>query len=112
MLTEDDYLDFLMAVSQDRGKDVDPVHSTEKSALQSKALLLMGFSLPSWPFRTLYRGLIKPMPPESPYQRFCCLQVAADKGETSFYENYLRKEARFDQVYWKDIEAFCREICR
>ena len=109
VLTEDDYLDFLMAVSQGRGKDVDPVHPVVKLALQSKALLMMGFSLSSWSFRALYRGLIKPMPAVRRYQGYCCLQLVPNEDEKRYYESYLRQEERFDKVYWKDIEAFCRE---
>jgi hypothetical protein len=108
VLTEDDYLDFLMAVSQGRGKDVDPLPDVVKFALQSKALLLMGFSLSSWSFRALYRALIKPMP-SSLYQRYCCLQLVPNEDEKRYYEIYLRQEARFDKVYWKDIGTFCRE---
>ncbi len=109
MLTEDDYLDFLMAVSQGRGKDQDPIHSEVKGALQSKALLLMGFSLSSWSFRVMYRGLIKPMPVASLYQRYCCLQLVPNSDEKRYFESYLRQEAHFDKVYWKSLDAFCRE---
>jgi hypothetical protein len=109
VLTEDDYLDFLMAVAQGRGKDLDPIHSEVKSALQSKALLLMGFSLSSWSFRVMYRGLIKPMPGASLYQRYCCLQLVPNLDEKRYYESYLTQEANFDRVFWKDIEVFCRE---
>ena len=109
VLTEDNYLDFLMEVSQGQGKDVDPVHSVVKLALQSKALLLMGFSLSSWSFRALYRGLIKPMPAARRYQGYCCLQLVPNEDEKRYYESYLRQEERFDKVYWKDIESFCRE---
>ncbi len=108
VLTEDDYLDFLMAVSQGQGKDFDPIHPQVKSALHSKALLLLGFSLPTWPFRVLYRGLIKPMPGDV-YQRYCCLQVLPIKEEQGYYERYLRQEARVDKVYWMDIERFFRD---
>ncbi len=109
VLTEDDYLDFLMAVSQGRGKNVDPVHPVVKDALHSKALLLMGFSLSSWSFRALYRGLIRPMPETKLYERYCCLQLVPNEDERLYYESYLRQEAHFDKVYWKEIEAFCRE---
>lgn len=109
ILTEDDYLDFLMAVSQGRGKDTDPIHPVVKGALHSKALLLMGFSLSSWAFRVMYRGLIKPMPDAGLYERYCCLQLVPNDHEKQYYESYLRQEAHFDQVYWKDIADFCRE---
>lgn len=114
VLTEDDYLDFLMAVSQGRGKDrgVDPVHDAVKGALQSSALLVMGFSLATWAFRALYRGLIKPMPEARLYERYCCLQLVPNEQEKLYLESYLRQEARFDKVYWEEIDAFCRSELR
>lgn len=113
LLTEDDYLDFLVAVSQGRGKDwgVDPVHDVVKGALQSSALLLLGFSLSSWAFRALYRGLIKPMPEAKLYERYCCVQLVPNEQEKLYLESYLRQDARFDKVYWDDIRSFClREL--
>ncbi len=114
VLTEDDYLDFLQAIYQGRGKDrgVDPVHDVVKGALQSSALLLLGFSLPTWGFRALYRGLIKPMPEAKLYERFCCVQLVPTEQEKLYLESYLRQEARFDQVYWESIDSFCRRQLR
>jgi len=110
VLTEDDHLDFLMAVSQGRGKDqgVDPVHDVVKGALQSSALLLLGFSLATWAFRALYRGLIRPMPTVTLYERYCCVQLVPSEQEKLYLEDYLRKDARFDKVYWEGIEPFCQ----
>ena len=115
VLTEDDHLDFLTAVSQGRGKDqgVDPVHDVVKGALQSSALLLLGFSLATWAFRALYRGLIKPMPTVTLYERYCCVQLIPSEQEKLYLEDYLRKDASFDKVYWEGIEPFCqRELQR
>ena len=114
VLTEDDYLDFLMAVSQGRGKDwgVDPVHDVIKGALQSSALLILGFSLPTWAFRTLYRGLIKPMPEAKLYERYCCVQLVPNEQEKLYLESYLRQDARFDKVYWDEIGTFCQRELR
>jgi hypothetical protein len=114
ILTEDDHLDFLMTVAQGRGKDrgVDPIHDVVKGALQSSALLLLGFSLASWAFRSLYRGLIKPAPEARMYDRYCCLQLEPNEQERRYLEDYLRKEARFDRIYWQEVAAFCRcELC-
>lgn len=114
VLTEDDHLDFLMAVSQGRGKDqgVDPMHDVVKGALQSSALLLLGFSLATWAFRALYRGLIKPMPEASRYERYCCIQLAPSEEEKKYLDDYLRKDARFDKIYWEKIESFCQRELR
>lgn len=107
VLTEDDYLDYLVAIAQNRGKDVDPVHSAIKDALQTKSMLLLGFSLSSWAFRTLYQGLIKPMPATGTYRRLCCLQLVPNEDEKRYYETYLDDTNFFP--YWKDVAAFCQE---
>ena len=113
VLTEDDYLDYLMASAQGRGKDrgVDPVDDVVKAALQTSALLLLGFSLSSWAFRTLYRVLIRPMPEKKLYER-CCVQLAPSEQEKLYLESYLRQEAHFDQVFWEPIDVFCRSRLR
>jgi hypothetical protein len=114
VLTEDDHLDFLMTVSQGRGKNrgVDPLHDIVKGALQSSALLLLGFSLPAWAFRSLYRGLIKPAPEAKLYERYCCLQLEPNEEQKRYLEDYLRKDAHFDEIYWQEVEAFCRRELR
>lgn len=114
VLTEDDYLDFLQAIYQGRGKDrgVDPIHDVMKGALQSSALLLLGFSLSTWGFRALYRGLIKPMPESKLYERYCCVQLVPTEQEKLYLESYLRQEARFDQIYWETVDTFCRRQLR
>ena len=59
MLTEDDYLEFLVDVNLGRGDDKrDSVPAQVRKALSSD-LLVLGFSLNSWAFRALYTGLIK-----------------------------------------------------
>jgi hypothetical protein len=110
LLTEDDYLTFLMAASQGRGKDrgVDPIHDVVKGALQSSALLLMGFGLSTWSFRALYWGLIRPSPDAKLYERYCCIQLIPSEQEKRYLESYLRQDAHFDKVYWEPIASFCR----
>lgn len=115
VLTEDDYLTFLMAVSQGRGKDqgVDPVHDVVKGALQRSALLLVGFSLASWSFRALYWGLMKLMPEAKVYERYCCLQLVPSEKEKQYLDSYLRQDARFDEVYWEDdVPEFIRRVLK
>ena len=82
-----------------------------KAALQTSALLLLGFSLSSWAFRTLYRVLIRPMPEKKLYER-CYVQLAPSEQEKLYLERYLRQEAHFDQVFWEPIDLFCRRELR
>lgn len=55
VLTEDDYFEFLIGVSEDR-ELIPPV---VKRALVDSALLLLGFRLDDWDSRTLWRALVR-----------------------------------------------------
>ena len=59
MLTEDDYIDFLVRVSGDPNL-LPPVI---QEALASKMLLFVGFSLADWTFRVIFGGLLSARPP-------------------------------------------------
>ena len=54
VLTEDDYLDFLVAVSRDDGL---LPHQIQK-ALAGASLLFLGYRLADWNFRVIHRGLV------------------------------------------------------
>ena len=60
ILSEDDYLDFLVRVSEE-GKDshepLIPLYLT--GALTESSLMLLGYRLHDWDFRVVFRGLIK-----------------------------------------------------
>ena len=58
VLTEDDHLEFLVNISQGAGNaNADRVHGIVRQALFDD-LILLGFSLSDWGFRSLYAGLI------------------------------------------------------
>jgi hypothetical protein len=59
VLTEDDYIDFLVRVSGDPGL-LPPVI---QRSLMSKMLLFVGYSLADWTFRVIFRGLLSARPP-------------------------------------------------
>jgi hypothetical protein len=54
VLTEDDYLDFLVNIS----KDAALIPPVIQRALTGSTLLFIGYSLADWTFRVLFRGLI------------------------------------------------------
>jgi len=68
VLSEDDYLDFLVKVAQDTAPVVKGLPGAEASqrliplylweALNSSALVLLGYRLQDWDFRILFRGII------------------------------------------------------
>jgi SIR2-like domain len=56
VLTEDDYLTFLVRLSKDNVERLLP--SAIRMAFASTSLLFVGYSLADWDFRVLFRGLI------------------------------------------------------
>jgi hypothetical protein len=57
VLTEDDYLDYMVNIS----KDSDLIPTRIQEALTGSSLLFVGYSLSDWNFRVLFRGLISSM---------------------------------------------------
>lgn len=112
VLTEDDYLNFLVAVAQDG----DLLHATIKEALSGKSLLFIGYSLGDWSFRVLFQGLIGMM--ESSLRRLSVtvqlLPVGAGVPVSlrDSAEEYLTKYFnRMDMhVYWGTADSFTREL--
>jgi hypothetical protein len=58
VLGEDDYLDFLIRVTADQGKPDSILPSYLINALKFNLLLMLGYRLYDWDFRTLFRGII------------------------------------------------------
>ncbi len=108
VLTEDDYLEFLVNVAQGQGNNaVDRIHALVRKAL-SDDLIVLGFSLNSWAFRVLYAGLIKPNSKQED-RGICCLQLNPSPEETRYLEDYLRREAKFD-VFWGSLQAYGQKL--
>jgi hypothetical protein len=110
VLTEDDYLEFLVTVTQDRNRDrADPVSHWVRGALADRSVLLLGYSLRSWDFRAMFRGLIKQ--PRGVEQMGVCLQLEPNEVERKYLEKYLKREAKFE-VYWGNIHSYLAELRR
>jgi hypothetical protein len=60
VLTEEDYLRFLLAARQDIGRNTDTILKKVRGAMSDSSLLLLGYSLSDWDFRTVFWGLIEP----------------------------------------------------
>ncbi len=107
VLTEDDYLDFLVNVSGNRGDNSrDRLHGLARQALHSD-LIVLGYSLNSWAFRALYAGLIKHNQREN--RGVCCVQVLPNEDERNYLNDYLQHEAKFE-VFWGKVEEYTDEI--
>jgi len=104
VLTEDDYLDFLVDVNISRGDNSkDSVPAQVRQALRGD-LLMLGFSLNSWTFRALHAGLIKSDDPRSE-RRGIAVQLPPSKAEESFFHDYLQREARIKPI-WQDFAEY------
>jgi len=104
VLTEDDYLDFLVAVSRDDGL---LPHQIQK-ALAGASLLFVGYALADWNFRVLHRGLV--MAREQSLRRFSVnVQLQPDdEASRDYLEQYFG--AMNVQVHWGTAHDFAREL--
>lgn len=103
VLTEDDYLDFLVAVSRD---DELLPHQVQR-ALAGTSLLFVGYRLSDWDFRVIHRGLV--MAGEQSLRR---LSVTVQLPRAEPARDYLDKYfgAMKVRVYWGSATEFMREL--
>jgi len=115
VMSEDDYMNFLMNSAQERG-NLDVIPSELLTALSGKRLLLLGYHLPDWDFRALFRfiskfrsGDPKYIPPSISIQLKPSLENKEfEEMSLSYLEKYF-KEYKFN-VKWLDTEQFIYEL--
>lgn len=115
VLTEDDYLDFLMYISEER--QLIPPRIEE--AFTNSALLFMGYSLEDMNFKVLFRKLADYMR-RNESARHVSVQLAPKENESTEEQvkralkqrEYLEKH--FDlqkvKVYWGTCEEFAKQL--
>ena len=106
-LTEDDHLELLVNLSQDRGKQsADRLPAIVRGALFD-AVILLGFRLNSWAFRALYYGLIRQTGEDRNRRGVCAVQLAPNEREKQekYLWGYLDREAHFD-IFWGDLHEY------
>lgn len=132
VLTEDDYLRLLIALSGEKARETDILPSRITDALNTSTLVLLGFSLRSWAFRVVFWGLIKnsanrnlgkinlvvqgcpekqePPQPRCP-QAETCQELAEHtcSEEQAYVQAYLRQEARLE-VSWGDVALWADDL--
>lgn len=108
VVTEDDYMEFLIKLARDRSTTNDPCPSSVRTALESKTLLLLGYKLRNWDFRTLFWGMIKSETKQANDVRHTCVQLEPDDVGSDYLQKYLDR-ARFD-VYEGDIYRFASDL--
>lgn len=115
VLTEDDYLDFLVRLSSNQNL-LPPV---VRKALAGTSLLFIGYSLSDWDFRVLFRGLIGSLGASLGYTSVA-VQLAptmADESDETrkraqhYLDTYFDKIQKIKvRVYWGDIHEFTAEL--
>jgi hypothetical protein len=117
VISEDDHLDFLVKVSQDTDtvNPIIPLYIRE--ALASESLILLGYRLHDWDFRSLFRGVINAshnklrlesivlqLDPDDPSQ---IGQI--DPVNTKSYLDQYFEPSSF-RVVWQDASSFIDEL--
>jgi hypothetical protein len=103
VLTEDDYLDFLVQIS--RNPDLLP-HQIRK-AVAGASLLFVGYRLADWNFRVLHRGLV--MAGEQSLRRLSVtVQLRPGAKELQYLSKYFG--AMNVRVYWGTASEFVAEL--
>jgi hypothetical protein len=116
VLTEDDYLEFLVRMNRDASEPLLP--PVIRTAFKD-SLLFVGYSLSDWSFRVLFRGLIGSLPAGLGN---LSIAVQLDPPTRDPSAQWLEKAQRYVQsyftriqtlpvlVYWGDVRTFSREL--
>ena len=114
VLSEDDFMNFLISVVQDTNTQNPIVPLKLRQALAESPLLLLGYQLRDWDFRVLFRFILK-FRKEELSPRGMVIQLRPDKKRIGTVEKafqylgrYLDKK-QFD-VEWTDTERFIRKL--
>lgn len=104
VLTEDDYLDFLVNISE----DPEILPSRIQKALTGASLIFIGYRLEDWDFRVLFRGLVTSK--EKSLRRISVtVQLPPEqKGLRNYLEKYFSNMGM--KVYWGTAKEFVNEL--
>ncbi len=110
VLSEDDYLDFLVKVSQ----DPEAIPRRVTLALSESSLLLLGYGLQDWDFRVLFRGLITPRRTGRRLMSLSIQLLPQPAGEASLDDAREFLKRYFDradfEIYWGDAQSFMQQL--
>jgi hypothetical protein len=115
VLTEDDYLDFLVSTSKE-SIDPKPIPSRIEQAFTRASLLFLGYRLPDLEFRVLLRSLIPQLKVNMARNHISILQVSETVSEKEINEvqKYLTRYCGAGpfhfKVYWGEASQFLAEL--
>lgn len=104
VLTEDDYLGFLVALSRDTSL---LPHQILK-AFASTSLLFVGYRLTDWSFRVIHRGVVMAGDPSLRRLSVTVQLPATDDASREYLDRYFG--AYRVRVYWGTAEQFVTEL--
>jgi len=112
VLTEDDYIDFLVRISADPKL----LPAVIRKSLRGRMLLFIGYSLADWTFRVIFRSLLSAWPPGSRHQHVSVqLPPTADGGAgdksqriQEYLDQYFERERI--SICWKTAREFSAEL--
>ena len=113
VLTEDDYLDFLVAVARDDSL----LPPRVRRSLTGSSLLFLGYGIADWNFRVLFQSLVVYL--EKSLQRGHVSVQLVPGGDGQITDDQKRKIQRYlnryyehlqIQVYWKTCRQFVAEL--
>lgn len=118
VLTEGDYLDFLINLTENHGNNDNGQVCIPTSILNSllKPLLFIGYSLKDWTFLVIFHGLLRTVA-DSRTRRHVSVQLPPElesddpdtRGRAETYLNGYFRDWKIS-VYWGDAQEFCAEL--
>lgn len=118
VLTEADYLEFLLTLADRGPADTTVLPPAIADALASKSLLFIGYSLQDWTFRVLFHGLLSKLAAVA-HRRHVSIQLLDLPAGTSpamhdRARDYLASyfERWNVSVFWGGTRDFCTELSR
>jgi len=100
IVSEEDYIGFLDTLGRNQKGGVPPL--IQDVVVQSR-LLFLGYSLEDWDFRTLWKGLVEPIPNEQQKTSF-----AIQKDPSPFWVRFWQK--KHVTIYNVDLYEFIDEL--
>ena len=107
VLTEDDYLDFLVNVAQDEGLFPPVV----QKACASTLILFIGFRLDDWNFRLIHKTLSVFMEKSVRRGHLAVMLPTSDekpREEQLYLERYFQRSGF--RIYWGTVQDFTSEL--
>jgi hypothetical protein len=115
VLSEDDYLDFLVKIAEDTDTQAPIIPLYLREALIESSLILLGYRLQDWDFRVLFRGIINAK--HNSLRRFSLAiqldphqqQGIANVAEAQKYLQSYFEPSKF-RVEWGSSEEFIQKL--